>query len=145
MKRLIVCPYISANSHGNENGGRTFSVLNSHLISEPAHVCPCSITQLNVCLGDIVIYPQPVTFSYELYLNEMNGIFGVNSNKTMGLCSSRFSLIDNNNSFGYIIADLSPPIQLRDDNSNFISPNHPAFFPTDTQDISCISCFFYLL
>ena len=112
-------PYVSQNSHGSENGGATFSVLNSPFTGEPACVSPNIITNWNVQLGGINVYPNPVTFGYELYLNEMNGNYGVNSNKTMGLCSSRISQIEYNNIFGYIVCDLSR--RLPEDETTSIS------------------------
>ena len=119
MKRLIIMPYISQNSHGSENAAATFSVLNSPFTCEPSCVSPNIISNWNVQLGGINVYPNPISMSYELYLQEMNGNYGVNSNKTMGLCSSRISQIDYNNTYGYLVCDLSR--RLPEDDTTSIS------------------------
>ena len=62
---------------------------------------------VNVLLGGLQIYPQNVIYNYEMFLNEMNGQYGINANKTTGLCSSRISQIDYNNTYGYLVSDLS--------------------------------------
>ena len=49
-------------------------VLNSPFTGEPACVSPNIITNWNVQLGGINVYPNPVTFGYELYLNEMSWV-----------------------------------------------------------------------
>ena len=107
MKRMIVCPFVASASHGSENAGNPFSPLVSPFTSEPATCSPYLISQYNVLLGGLQIYPQNVIYTYEMYLNEMNGNFGINANKTTGLCSSRISHIDYNNTYGYLVSDLS--------------------------------------
>ena len=119
MKRLMVCPFIAAGSHGSDNGGASFSPLVSPFTSEPATCSPYLITQYNVSLGGLQIYPQNVTYNYEMYLNEMNGAYGINANKTTGLCSSRISQIDYNNTYGYLVSDLSR--RLPEDDTTAIS------------------------
>ena len=119
MKRLIIMPYIAQSVHGADNNGATFSVLNSPFSGEPGCVSPSIITSWNVQLGGINVYPNPVSYGYELFLNEMSGVYGVNSNKTMGLCSSRISQIDYNNIFGYLVCDISR--RLDEDNTTSIS------------------------
>jgi hypothetical protein len=119
MKRLVIMPYIAQSVHGADNNGATFSVLNSPFSGEPGCVSPTVITNWNVQLGGINVYPNPVSYGYELFLNELSGVFGVNSNKTMGLCSSRISQIDYNNIFGYVVCDLSR--RLSEDDTTSIS------------------------
>ena len=119
MKRMIVCPFVASASHGSENAGNPFSPLVSPFTSEPATCSPYLISQYNVLLGGLQIYPQNVIYTYEMYLNEMNGNFGINANKTTGLCSSRISHIDYNNTYGYLVSDLSR--RLPEDDSTAMS------------------------
>lgn len=121
MKRLIVCPYISANNHGTagDNSGTAFSPFVSPFTTDPSTCSPYLITNWNVNLGGLQLYQQNLTYTYENYLNECNGQFGINSNKTTGLCSSRISQIDFNNTYGYLISDLSR--RLSEDNNTAIS------------------------
>lgn len=125
MKRMIVCPFVSATSHGNENGGASFSPLVSPFTCEPSTCSPYLMTQYNVLLGGLQIYPQNVTYTYEMFLNEMNGQAGINANKTTGLCSSRISQIDYNNTYGYLVTDLSR--RLPEDDSTAMSVSISGF------------------
>ena len=119
MKRLIVCPFVAAGAHGSDNAGSSFSPLVSPFTCEPSTCSPYLITQYNVNLGGLQIYPQNVVYNYEMFLNEMNGAFGINANKTTGLCSSRISQIDYNNTYGYLVSDLSR--RLPEDDTTAIS------------------------
>jgi hypothetical protein len=119
MKRLIVCPFVAAGAHGSDNAGTSFSPLVSPFTCEPSTCSPYLITQYNVNLGGLQIYPQNVVYNYEMFLNEMNGAFGINANKTTGLCSSRISQIDYNNTYGYLVSDLSR--RLPEDDTTAIS------------------------
>ena len=53
-------PYIAQSVHGADNNGDTFSVLNSPFSGEPGCVSPTIITNWNVALGAINVYPNNV-------------------------------------------------------------------------------------
>ena len=123
MKRMIVCPFVSASNHGTaaDNTGLSFSPFVSPFSTEPSTCSPYLITNWNVNLGGLQLYQQNLTYTYENFLNESNGQYGINSNKTTGLCSSRISQIDFNNTYGYLVSDLSRRLSEDDNTSISVS------------------------
>jgi hypothetical protein len=58
-------------------------------------------------MGGLNVYQSNRNYDYEMFLDEMNGKYGIESNLTTGMCSSRISLNDFYNNYGYLVVDLS--------------------------------------
>ena len=100
-KRLIMIPILTSASNFGLNP------ISSPFTTEPATSSPCMITQFNCSIANINLYPNDITYSYDHYLQELNGSTGVNANLTNGLVSSRINLVDYQNNYCYIVCDLS--------------------------------------
>jgi len=98
------------------NGTLKNSPQESAYCTEPSTCSPHYIRDFNVKLSSNNIYNQAINYKYESFLNEMNGVFGVNNNKIAGLNSSLISQRDYNENFGYIVVDLSRRYEY-DDNT----------------------------
>jgi hypothetical protein len=105
MKRLIMIGYMSPTANGSEVGG-AFSPLSSPFATEPSTTSPFMISNFNVQVGQINLYPNAISYSYEQFLQEMNGQYGINGNMIQGSTSSRISLVDYNNNYHYIVVNL---------------------------------------
>jgi hypothetical protein len=60
-----------------------------------------------VTLGGLNLYQDTISTKYQTFLSEMNGQYGVEANLNTGICSSRISLNDYNQTFGYLVSDVS--------------------------------------
>lgn len=100
-KRLILIPILSA----SENYG--LNPISSPFATEPATTSPCIISQFNCSIANTNIYPNDIIYSYDHFLQALNGSTGVNANLMNGLVSSRINLVDFQNNYGYIVCDLS--------------------------------------
>jgi len=108
MRKLVIIPMISKNSTATDgNGTLLYSAQESPFTTEPSTCSPCHISDFNVALSGSNVYNQLIQYKYENYLNEMNGVFGVNANMETGTSSSLMSLEDYQNHYGYIVVDLS--------------------------------------
>jgi hypothetical protein len=105
MKRLICVPCIASTANGSAT--HKFSPCISPFTTEPSTCSPYLIQDFNIQLGGLNLYQNGRNYNYETYLDEMNGKYGMESNMTTGMCSSRISLNDYNNNYGYLVADLS--------------------------------------
>jgi hypothetical protein len=105
MKRLICVPTIASTANGSTV--HKFSPCISPFASEPSTCSPYLIQNFNIQLGGLNLYQNGKNYNYETFLDEMSGIYGVQSNLMTGMCSSRISLNDYNNNYGYLVADLS--------------------------------------
>ena len=103
MKRLVIIPMLSASG----NGSLAIEEQSSVYSSAPSTCAPNFIQNFNVALSGSNVYQQAITYKYESYLDEMNGVFGVNSGKETGMSSSLISLKDYESNYGYIVVDLS--------------------------------------
>lgn len=100
MKRMIICPILSASDNAN---------INPHLSpfsTEPSTCSPYCIENFQVQVASKNIYHTAVNYTYDMFLTEINGKYGVNSNVENGLSSSLISLQDFQNNYGYIVVDL---------------------------------------
>lgn len=102
MKRLIMVGIMKSTG----NGDLGLSASESPFTTEPATTSPFRISNFNCQVGNINLYANPITYSYEQFLLEMNGQQGVNANLTPGICSGRISLTDYNNNYHYIVVNL---------------------------------------
>jgi hypothetical protein len=105
MKRLICVPVVASTANGS--AADKFSPCISPFTTEPSTCSPYLIQNFNIQLGGLNLYQNGRNYNYETYLDEMSGRYGIESNLTTGLCSSRISLNDYNNNYGYLVADLS--------------------------------------
>ena len=120
MKRIIICPFVSSSTNGNENSLVAFSPLISPFTCEPGTVSPHAITNFNLSLGGINIYQNNITYGYEHFMNEMTA-WGINANKSTGMVSGRISQADWSNNYGYIVCDLSRRLPEDDTTSIAVS------------------------
>jgi hypothetical protein len=104
-KRLIVIPIIASSSNGTTT--EKFSPLISPFSTEPSTCSPYIISNYSVTLGGLNLYQDTISTKYQTFLSEMNGQYGVEANLTTGICSSRISLNDYNQNYGYLVSDLS--------------------------------------
>jgi hypothetical protein len=105
MKRLICVPVVSSVANGSAT--QKFSPFISPFTTEPSTCSPYLIQNFNVQMGGLNVYQSNRNYYYEIFLDEMNGKYGIESNLTTGMCSSRISLNDFNNTYGYLVVDLS--------------------------------------
>ena len=73
----------------------------SPFTTEPSTTNPFYFVDFQCFVGQIGIYANPINYSYENYIQEMNGQYGVNTNMTHGI-----SLLDYNNNYRYICVNL---------------------------------------
>jgi len=100
-KRLIMIPILTA----AENFG--INPISSPFTTEPATTSPYVLTAFNCSIANNNIYPNDINFSYDNFLQALNGSTGVNANLVNGLVSSRINLTDYQNNYHYIVCDLS--------------------------------------
>lgn len=100
-KRLIIIPVLTS----AENYG--INPLSSPFTTEPATTSPCLITGFNCAISNNNIYPNDITYSFDHFLQELNGQTGVNANLVNGLVSSRINMNDFQNNYHYLVCDLS--------------------------------------
>jgi hypothetical protein len=100
-KRLILIPILTNDSNFGLNP------ISSPFTCEPACTSPCNITNFNCAISNVNLFPNEITYSYDHYLQALNGQSGVNGNIVNGLVSSRINLVDFQNIYHYIVCDLS--------------------------------------
>lgn len=107
MKRLIIIPTISQNGTGvgNRNGAGVDPRL-SPFDTVPSTCSPYILENLQVQISNQNVYANPVNYSYEMFLQEMNGRYGVEGSMFAGVSSSRISMQDYIELYGYIVVDL---------------------------------------
>lgn len=129
-KRLIMIPILTAGDNQNINP------LSSPFATEPATTSPCIITGFNCAISNNNIYPNDINYSYDHYLQELNGMTGINANLVNGLCSSRINLTDFQNNYHYLVCDLSRRLPELDMTSCSISVRGTVQSPK-TLEIHC--------
>jgi hypothetical protein len=102
MKRLIIIPTIASGSNGTALVDPRLSPFDT----VPSTCSPYILENLQVQIANQNIYANPVNYSYEMFLNEMNGRYGVESSLFAGVSSSRISMQDYIELYGYIVVDL---------------------------------------
>jgi hypothetical protein len=98
--RLIIVPVL--NTAANEN----INTCLSPFTCEPTYCSPYYIQNFNCQLASLPVYSQTALYDYETFLNEMDGRDSETSNLKRGLTSSRISLTDYQNTYGYLVVDL---------------------------------------
>lgn len=99
IERLIIIPVLSASSNGTHTGGIKVNGLNS--CTHGLNTSPINIDNLRLNVSGRPLYIQPLTFSYEQFLQEMHDVNG--SKSTNG----SISLSDFENVYHYFVFDLS--------------------------------------
>ncbi len=102
MKRMIICPILASSG----NGSQMVDPFTSPFSTEPATCSPYIMDNFQVRVASSNLFHTPIQYSYESYLSEMSGKYGINSNMEAGLSSSRISFTDWQNNYGYIVVDL---------------------------------------
>jgi hypothetical protein len=102
MKRLIIIPTIASGS----NGTALVDPRMSPFDTVPSTCSPYILENLQVQIANQNVYANPVNYSYEMFLQEMNGRYGVESSLFAGVSSSRISMQDYIELYGYIVVDL---------------------------------------
>jgi hypothetical protein len=107
MKRLIIVPTISQNGTGvgNRNGAGV-DPRQSPFDTVPSTCSPYILENLQVQIANQNVYANPVNYSYEMFLQEMNGRYGTEGSLYAGVSSSRISMQDYIELYGYIVVDL---------------------------------------
>ena len=102
MKRLIIIPTIATGSNGTLSVDPRLSPFDT----VPSTCSPYILENLQVQIANQNVYANPVNYSYEMFLQEMNGRYGVESSLFAGVSSSRISMQDYIELYGYIVVDL---------------------------------------
>ena len=95
--RLVIMPFLSRANNQNID----------HMLSPfmDSQLCPHIISNINLKYAGEPIYKSNVDYNYQMFLNEIVQS-GHNENQEMGLVSSRISMDDYANTYGYIVFDL---------------------------------------
>ena len=107
-KRLIMIPFMTAAANEGLNP------LSSPFASEPATTSPCVITNFNCSINNVNLFPNDVSYSYDHFIQQLNGQHGINANQVTGLVSSRINLVDFENNYHYLVVDLSRRLPEQD-------------------------------
>ena len=102
LKRMIIIPRL--NSAGN--GTNLVTPHLSPFDTAPSTCSPYSLENFQVQVANHNIYHQAINYSYEMFLQEMNGRYGLESSLSYGESSSLINLRDYVNLYGYIVVDL---------------------------------------
>ena len=147
VKRLIIIVSLSAGSNFSEANGGVIAPF--HSLSSPfwdGSVAPNIIQNFQVSIATNNVYPQNLIYSYEQFMNELQGgMYGLNAGQVTGLCSSRISRQDYENNYKYYVVDCSrrmpedenTPVSLTV-SGNILSPKELEFFCFIEKSKNCI-------
>ncbi len=107
-KRLIMIPFLKAEANFGLNP------LSSPFATEPATTSPCVVTNFNCSINNVNLFPNDISYSYDHFLQQLNGQHGINANQVTGLVSSRINLVDFQNNYHYLVVDLSRRLPEQD-------------------------------
>ena len=102
LRRMIILPIISP----SENGSGQVDPHLSPFDTCPSTCSPYALENFQVQIANQNVYHNSINYSYELFLQEMNGKYGLESSMFNGESSSMISLRDYVNMYGYIVVDL---------------------------------------
>lgn len=95
---IVIVPVLYNDVTSN---GANLHSYSSIFASEPSTASPCQVKDLQITLGVNPLFPQPLQWQYENFLNGAHGVFGLNSN--IGeFCSGQISYEKFNSNYGYI-------------------------------------------
>jgi hypothetical protein len=106
--RLVVVPMLSASAN------QQMSPCLSPFTCEPSYCSPYSIQNFNCQLAGVSIYSQSFAYDYEQFLIELDGHDSITNNLERGMTSSRISLTDYSNTYGYLVVDLKRRLPTQD-------------------------------
>jgi len=110
-KTLIIVPIFSNTS----NGSSSFSPLQSVFSTEPGTTSPlCAITNFNVQLAGVNLYQANLLYSWQNFIEELNGANSINGNLVTGLGSSLINEYSYSYLYGYNVTNLSRRISSED-------------------------------
>lgn len=107
-KRLIIVPFLSKTANFN------LDPVSSPFTCEPATTSPCVLTNFNCSINNQNLYPNDIQYSYDHYLQNLNGQHGLSANQISGLVSSRINMVDFQNIYSYFVVDLSRRLPEQD-------------------------------
>lgn len=114
-KRLIMIPFLTAGTGiTGADGNGLINPLSSPFTCEPATTSPVVLSSFNCSISNVNIYPNDISYSYDHFLQELNGQQGINGNIVNGLCSGRINMTDYQNIYHYIVCDLSRRMPSQD-------------------------------
>ena len=106
--RLIMIPIMSGGATvGTGGGNEGLDPMSSPWTTEPATTSPLILTNFNCSVASTNMYQNDITYSFDHYLQSLNGSTGINSNLISGMCSSRINMVDFQNNYHYVVVDLS--------------------------------------
>ena len=102
LRRLIIVPTIAR----SDNGTGTIDPRLSPFDSCPSTCSPYILENFQVQVANHNVYANAINYSYDMFLQEMNGKYGLESSIFPGVSSSMISLKDYIEIYGYIVVDL---------------------------------------
>ena len=102
LRRLIIVPTIAR----SDNGTGTIDPRLSPFDSCPSTCSPYILKNFQVQVANHNVYANAINYSYDMFLQEMNGKYGLESSIFPGVSSSMISLQDYIEIYGYIVVDL---------------------------------------
>jgi hypothetical protein len=113
------------------SGNQGIDPMSSPFASEPSTTSPFVLGSFNCSVSNNNLYPNDVNYSYDNFLQNLNGQTGLHSNLVKGLVSSRINLNDFQNNYHYIVVDLSARLPQFDMVSNSIGVRDKLISPKD--------------
>ena len=102
LRRLIIMPTIASSGNGTGTVNPRLSCFDSC----PSTCSPYILENFQVQVANQNIYSNAINYSYDMFLQEMNGKYGLESSIFPGVSSSMISLQDYIENYGYIVVDL---------------------------------------
>ena len=117
IRKIIIMPFYSQNRGTVVDGnGTDYSVMNSPWADEPSTLCSpyCPITDFNVQLGGVNIYPQDIKFGYQHFLHEIHNDDGsVTSGLNPG-CSSGLINEETYATYPFVVVNIARKVASQD-------------------------------
>lgn len=119
LKSLVIIPMLYNDILSN--GSQNLHSMSSAFSCEPCCTSPgCLVSNFQVYVGVTPIYQQPITYSFENFVQSANGAYGLNSNQDDLVCglidASKFT-----SNYGYIVANLDRRNDAEENVSNSIT------------------------
>ena len=110
LRKLYIFPFFNSSS----NGG--ISPLQSPFASEPATCSPYAwVSQLQVFLSQVPIYPEPKTYRFLNFLEESHGGNSIDGSLVNSLSGGLLNQHDYDTTYGVVVIDLSRHDVSQDD------------------------------
>jgi hypothetical protein len=85
-----------------------FSPMSSPFSSSPGTCCPYfTCSNFNVLVSGVALYPSPIQYKYEHWLEEVRGSNSINGGIDLAMSSGLLSQTDWEHAYGFIYCDLS--------------------------------------